>query len=63
MTQMTANFEIPPDVDVELMAPYTGFRGMGEPEDIAALFAFLASDEAANIHGAIISSDRGVTAG
>jgi NAD(P)-dependent dehydrogenase (short-subunit alcohol dehydrogenase family) len=63
MTGMTANFEVPPDVDVELMAPYTGFRGMGEPEDIAALFAFLASDEAANIHGAIISSDRGVTAG
>lgn len=62
-TAMTANFEIPPDVDFELMAPYTGFRGMGEPEDIAALFAFLASDEASNIHGAIVSSDRGVTAG
>lgn len=62
-TAMTANFEIPPDVDVDLMAPYTGFRGMGEPEDVAALFAFVASDEGANIHGAILSTDRGVTAG
>lgn len=63
MTGMTAAFEIPADIDFELMAPYTGFRGMGEAEDIANLFAFLASDEAANIHGSIVSSDRGVTAG
>lgn len=62
-TGMTAAFEIPADIDFELMAPYTGYRGMGEAEDIANLFAFLASDEASNIHGSIISSDRGVTAG
>jgi meso-butanediol dehydrogenase/(S,S)-butanediol dehydrogenase/diacetyl reductase len=62
-TGMTAAFEIPGDVDFELMAPYTGYRGMGEPEDIANLFAFMASDEAANMHGSIVSSDRGVTAG
>jgi meso-butanediol dehydrogenase/(S,S)-butanediol dehydrogenase/diacetyl reductase len=62
-TSLTENFQVPPDVDVELMAPYTGFRGMGTPEDIAALFAFVASDEGANIHGSILSSDRGVTAG
>ena len=62
-TGMTAAFEIPSDIDFELMAPYTGYRGMGEAEDIASLFAFLASDEASNIHGSIVSSDRGVTAG
>lgn len=62
-TALTTGFQIPDDVDFELMAPYTGYRGMGEAEDIAHLFAFLASDEAANIHGSIISSDRGVTAG
>jgi len=27
------------------------------------VFAFLASDEASSIHGAIISADRGVTTG
>jgi NAD(P)-dependent dehydrogenase (short-subunit alcohol dehydrogenase family) len=62
-TSMTTGFRIPDGVDYELMAPYTGFRGMGEAADIANLFAFLASDEASNMHGAIVSSDRGVTAG
>lgn len=62
-TALTDNFQIPPDVDFTLMAPYTGFREMADAEDIAALFAFVASDEARNIHGSIISSDGGVTAG
>ncbi len=62
-TSLTTNFEIPSDIDFDLMAPYTGFRDMGTAEDIAALFAFVASDEAASVHGAILSSDRGLTAG
>jgi NAD(P)-dependent dehydrogenase (short-subunit alcohol dehydrogenase family) len=36
---------------------------MAQPEDKSALFAFLASDEARNIHGAIVSADAGMTAG
>ncbi|HJM31344.1 MAG TPA: SDR family oxidoreductase [Acidimicrobiales bacterium] len=35
---------------------------MSEPEDIAAAFAFLASDEARQVHGAIWSVDAGLTA-
>ena len=62
-TNLSANFQTPPDVEFDLMARYAGFRGRGQVEDIAALFAFLAIGEAANIHGAILSSDRGVTAG
>lgn len=62
-TSLTTGFQIPPDVDFELMAPYSGYRGMGEAEDIANLFAWMASDEASNMHGSIVSSDRGVTAG
>jgi NAD(P)-dependent dehydrogenase (short-subunit alcohol dehydrogenase family) len=62
-TSLTKGFHVPPDVDFDLMARYTGFRGMGSAEEIAALFAYLASDEAAGVHGAIVSSDRGVTAG
>jgi NAD(P)-dependent dehydrogenase (short-subunit alcohol dehydrogenase family) len=42
---------------------YTGYRGLGRPDDIAGLFSFVASDEGKNIHGAILSSDRGITAG
>jgi meso-butanediol dehydrogenase / (S,S)-butanediol dehydrogenase / diacetyl reductase len=63
MTRMTASFEVPRDVDPELMARYTGFRGMNDASEVAALFAFLASDECQGIHGAIVSADRGVTAG
>jgi meso-butanediol dehydrogenase / (S,S)-butanediol dehydrogenase / diacetyl reductase len=62
-TALTAGFEIPPDVDFELMARYTGFRPMAVAEDIANLFAFVASDEARNVHGAILSCDAGVSAG
>jgi meso-butanediol dehydrogenase / (S,S)-butanediol dehydrogenase / diacetyl reductase len=63
VTSMTASFEVPPDIDPELMARYTGFRGMNDASEVAALFAFLASDECEGIHGAIVSADRGVTAG
>jgi meso-butanediol dehydrogenase / (S,S)-butanediol dehydrogenase / diacetyl reductase len=62
-TNLSANFQIPADVDFGLMARYTGFREMGHPDDVAALFAFVASDEGANIHGAVLSTDAGITAG
>jgi meso-butanediol dehydrogenase / (S,S)-butanediol dehydrogenase / diacetyl reductase len=62
-TALAQNFDIPADLDFELMAPYTGHRGMAQPSEIAALFAFVASDEARNMHGAIVSSDSGLTAG
>lgn len=62
-TSLSANFQIPADVDFSLMARYSGFREMGHPADVAALFAFVASDEGVNIHGAILSTDRGITAG
>ena len=59
VTSMTDNFEIPPDVDFTLMAPYTGFRGMGTPEDAANAICWLASDEAARCTGTILSIDGG----
>ena len=62
-TNLTHGFQIPPDVDFDLMVPYMGFRGQGVPEDIAELIALVAAPGSTNIHGAIISSDRGVTAG
>jgi meso-butanediol dehydrogenase / (S,S)-butanediol dehydrogenase / diacetyl reductase len=62
-TGLTRAFEIPEGVDIDLMQPYMGFRGMAEPEDIAALFAFVASDDGRSIHGSILSSDLGLTAG
>ena len=62
-TPLAHNFRLPDDPDFELMMRYNPLRGVGQADDIANLFAFMASDEARNIHGAIISSDGGVTAG
>jgi len=62
-TTLVHTFQVPADVDFELMARYSGHRGMAEPDDIASLFAYVASDEAHAIHGAILSADNGVTAG
>lgn len=61
-TPLVENFELQDDIDFALMQPYTGFRDMSTAEQIASLFAFVASDEAGNIHGSIISADGGLTA-
>jgi NAD(P)-dependent dehydrogenase (short-subunit alcohol dehydrogenase family) len=62
-TALTASAKFPPDVDLPLMARYAGFRGMSQPEEIAAVIAFVASDEAKSMHGSIVQADQGVTAG
>jgi len=62
-TGLTNAFHIPDGVDFDLMKPYMGFRPMGDPDDIASLFAFVASDDGRNMHGSILSSDTGITVG
>ena len=62
-TNLVKGVTFPDDVDFELVKPYVGFRGAAQPEEIAGLFAYLASDDARNMTGAIVSSDGGVTAG
>jgi NAD(P)-dependent dehydrogenase (short-subunit alcohol dehydrogenase family) len=62
-TPLLHNFEIADGVDVELMKPYMGFRGMAEAQELARLFAFVASGEIPSMHGAVISVDNAITAG
>ena len=62
-TPLVQTVQMPSDLDPELMAPYIGFRPPAEPEEVAALFAWVASDEARSVHGAVLSIDNGVTAG
>jgi meso-butanediol dehydrogenase / (S,S)-butanediol dehydrogenase / diacetyl reductase len=62
-TGLTRGYQMPDDVDWDLVMRYSGGRGLAKPDDIASLFAFLASDEASNIHGTVVSSDGGMTAG
>jgi meso-butanediol dehydrogenase/(S,S)-butanediol dehydrogenase/diacetyl reductase len=61
-TNIAANTQFPSDVDIDLVGRMAGLRGMAEPEEVAALFAFLASDEARSITGSIYTLDNGLTA-
>jgi NAD(P)-dependent dehydrogenase (short-subunit alcohol dehydrogenase family) len=62
LTPLALGFQSPDNIDAELMKPYIGFRGLATPEEIASVFAFVASDDARSIHGATFSVDNGLTA-
>jgi meso-butanediol dehydrogenase/(S,S)-butanediol dehydrogenase/diacetyl reductase len=62
-TTLTKTFQVPEGVDYELMGRYTSPRGMSDPDDIASVFTYVASDDARALHGAILSADNGITAG
>ncbi|KAK3044512.1 hypothetical protein LTS18_001105, partial [Coniosporium uncinatum] len=49
------------DATVDVINKMHPLRGMGEPEDIARIAVFLASDDARWVHGAGIVADGGFT--
>ena len=61
-TNIAASAAFPADMDPQLAGRMGGLRGMAEPEEVAAVFAFLASDEARSVTGAIYTIDNGLTA-
>lgn len=62
-TEMTRRVRFPDDADWKLVERYVPLRGLHEPDEIARVFAFLVSDEARGVHGAVWTVDGGVTAG
>jgi NAD(P)-dependent dehydrogenase (short-subunit alcohol dehydrogenase family) len=60
-TNIMASVTFPADMDLDLAIRMAGLRGIAEPEEIAALFAFLASDEARSVTGAVYTIDNGLT--
>jgi len=60
-TPIMASFGMPERVEPELMGKITSPMGFGQPEDVAALFAYLASDEARYVTGSIMTIDGGMT--
>ena len=46
----------------DMMADKTPMQRLGQPEEIARAYLFLASDEAAFVHGAVLSVDGGLVA-
>jgi NAD(P)-dependent dehydrogenase (short-subunit alcohol dehydrogenase family) len=62
-TPMSRGAQLPEDADWDLIQPYVGFRAMSRPEELAAVIAFVASDDASAMHGAIVSADSALTTG
>jgi 3-oxoacyl-[acyl-carrier protein] reductase len=52
-----------PEKVIKMMEEKTPLARLGKPEEIAAAFAFLASDDAAYITGAILNVDGGLVIG
>ena len=61
-TNIATGTTFPPDMDGDLARRMGGLRGMAEAEEVAGLFAFLASAEARSITGSIYTLDNGLTA-
>jgi NAD(P)-dependent dehydrogenase (short-subunit alcohol dehydrogenase family) len=60
-TNIAATARFPADMDPDLARRMAGWREIAEPEDVAAVFAFLASDEARSVTGAVYTVDNGIT--
>ena len=61
-TPLNSKLQFPEEMDWSLVKRYMGWRGLCEPEEIAAAIAYLGSDEARYVNGAILSIDGGVAA-
>jgi NAD(P)-dependent dehydrogenase (short-subunit alcohol dehydrogenase family) len=62
-TPMISTFGFPEGAKPEDFAGITSPLGYAEPEEIAGLIAFVASDDARYMVGQIVSMDGGITCG
>lgn len=60
-TPIMEGFLPPADADAELLNRLISPLGFGQPEDVAGLFAYLASDDARYVTGAVMTIDGGMT--
>jgi NAD(P)-dependent dehydrogenase (short-subunit alcohol dehydrogenase family) len=61
-TNIATAATFPADMDPDLLGRMSGLRGLAEPEEVAGVFAFLASSEAKSVTGAAYTIDNGLTA-
>jgi len=60
-TPIQNSFGFPDNADGKLFHKIMGFVGNSQPSDLASLFAYVASDEAKYMTGAIVTMDGGLT--
>jgi len=63
ITNIANGMTMPEGVEYDLIQRFSGLRGTVEVDDVADLFALLASPAGRSYHGACISIDAGITAG
>lgn len=63
LTPQVTEFAAPQDADYKLIMRIAAPRGLMQPRDVATVIAFLASDDAAAVHGAVYTVDNGKLAG
>lgn len=61
-TPMIAGFSMPEGVNLKEFARVTSPLGYAEPEELAGLIAYIASNDARYMAGSIVSMDGGITA-
>jgi NAD(P)-dependent dehydrogenase (short-subunit alcohol dehydrogenase family) len=62
-TPQAHTIEVPESADWDLIMRVSAQRGLMSADDVAAVIAFLASDDASAVHGSIQLVDQGHTAG
>ena len=62
-TEIGTGVTRPDDIDFAKVLRYSGARPPSDAAEVAAVVAYVASDRASAIHGAVINADTGVTAG
>lgn len=62
-TEIASGVRPSENIKHEKIVRYSGQRGLADPASVARVVAFLASDAAASVHGAIWTADLGTSAG
>jgi len=62
-TPLIGKINFPKDIDFTLIDRYNFLPWFADPEEIAAMIAYVASDEARYVNGAVLAIDGGISAG